>query len=169
MFTARRSTACLKLSVSHQVYFLILCMFLAFFFKSRTHVVHWFYLCLCLCPLVSVGFEYESCPDLILWEKRTAVLQGYETTASKLGGWTIDKHHALNIQSGESTRKPFLNDYSHPLFQMKHLLKRYLYTARNLHFYTLFIALLGNHLSLWCSKHFSVTAVVLLSGICVSA
>lgn len=52
--------------------------------------------------LVSVGFEYESCPDLILWEKRTAVLQGYETTASKLGGWTIDKHHALNIQSGES-------------------------------------------------------------------
>uniref|UniRef100_A0A3Q2PJJ9 Teneurin-4 n=1 Tax=Fundulus heteroclitus TaxID=8078 RepID=A0A3Q2PJJ9_FUNHE len=49
---------------------------------------------------VSVGFEYESCPDLILWEKRTAVLQGYETTASKLGGWTVDKHHALNIQSG---------------------------------------------------------------------
>lgn len=58
---------------------------------------------------VSVGFEYESCPDLILWEKRTAVLQGYETTASKLGGWTIDKHHALNIQSGESTCNPFLN------------------------------------------------------------
>lgn len=53
--------------------------------------------------VVSVGFEYESCPDLILWEKRTAVLQGYEITASKLGGWTIDKHHALNIQSGEST------------------------------------------------------------------
>uniref|UniRef100_H2UCY9 Teneurin-4 n=1 Tax=Takifugu rubripes TaxID=31033 RepID=H2UCY9_TAKRU len=49
---------------------------------------------------VSVGFEYESCPDFILWEKRTAVLQGYETTASKLGGWTVDKHHALNIQSG---------------------------------------------------------------------
>ncbi|XP_077578270.1 teneurin-4 isoform X3 [Stigmatopora nigra] len=49
---------------------------------------------------VSVGFEYESCPDLILWEKRTAVLQGYESLASKLGGWTVDKHHALNIQSG---------------------------------------------------------------------
>ncbi|XP_053702801.1 teneurin-4 isoform X2 [Synchiropus splendidus] len=49
---------------------------------------------------VSVGFEYESCPDLILWEKRTAVLQGYETMASKLGGWTVDKHHALNVQSG---------------------------------------------------------------------
>lgn len=51
--------------------------------------------------LVSVGFEYESCPDLILWEKRTAVLQGYETTASNLGGWSLDKHHALNIQSGK--------------------------------------------------------------------
>ncbi|KAM6973576.1 LOW QUALITY PROTEIN: teneurin-4 [Aplochiton taeniatus] len=49
---------------------------------------------------VSVGFEYESCPDLILWEKRTAILQGYETTASNLGGWSLDKHHALNIQSG---------------------------------------------------------------------
>ncbi|XP_059502567.1 teneurin-4 isoform X6 [Stegostoma tigrinum] len=48
---------------------------------------------------VSVGYEYESCPDLILWEKRTAVLQGYELDASNLGGWTLDKHHALNIQS----------------------------------------------------------------------
>ena len=52
-------------------------------------------------PTVSVGYEYESCPDLILWEKRTAVLQGYEIDASKLGGWSLDKHHALNIQSGE--------------------------------------------------------------------
>uniref|UniRef100_A0A8B9IS25 Teneurin transmembrane protein 4 n=1 Tax=Amazona collaria TaxID=241587 RepID=A0A8B9IS25_9PSIT len=49
---------------------------------------------------VSVGYEYESCPDLILWEKRTAVLQGYEIDASKLGGWSLDKHHALNIRSG---------------------------------------------------------------------
>ncbi|XP_036392110.1 teneurin-4 isoform X1 [Megalops cyprinoides] len=49
---------------------------------------------------VSVGYEYESCPDLILWEKRTAVLQGYESSASNLGGWSLDKHHALNIQSG---------------------------------------------------------------------
>lgn len=61
--------------------------------------------------IVSVGFEYESCPDFILWEKRTAVLQGYETTASKLGGWTVDKHHALNIQSGESTIQPLLFSY----------------------------------------------------------
>lgn len=52
---------------------------------------------------VSVGYEYESCPDLILWEKRTAVLQGYEIDASKLGGWSLDKHHALNIQSGRLT------------------------------------------------------------------
>lgn len=65
--------------------------------------------------LVSVGFEYESCPDLILWEKRTAVLQGYETTASKLGGWTLDKHHALNIQSGESASNSFSNSYSQPV------------------------------------------------------
>ncbi|XP_064414034.1 teneurin-4 isoform X3 [Latimeria chalumnae] len=49
---------------------------------------------------VSVGYEYESCPDLILWEKRTAVLQGYEVDASNLGGWSLDKHHVLNVQSG---------------------------------------------------------------------
>lgn len=28
------------------------------------------------------------------------MLQGYEIDASKLGGWSLDKHHALNIQSG---------------------------------------------------------------------
>ncbi|XP_066534387.1 teneurin-3 [Hoplias malabaricus] len=50
--------------------------------------------------VVSVGFEYESCLDLILWEKRTAVLQGYELDASNMGGWTLDKHHVLDVQSG---------------------------------------------------------------------
>ncbi|XP_072361714.1 teneurin-1 isoform X2 [Scyliorhinus torazame] len=49
---------------------------------------------------VSVGYEYETCPDLILWEKRTTILQGFEKDASKLGGWSLDKHHVLNIQSG---------------------------------------------------------------------
>ncbi|XP_051939704.1 teneurin-3 isoform X5 [Hippocampus zosterae] len=50
--------------------------------------------------VVSVGFEYESCLDLILWEKRTAVLQGYEMDASNIGGWTLDKHHILDVQNG---------------------------------------------------------------------
>ncbi|MGH0118288.1 UNVERIFIED_CONTAM: hypothetical protein FKN15_049309 [Acipenser sinensis] len=50
--------------------------------------------------VVSVGFEYETCPSLILWEKRTAVLQGYELDPSNLGGWSIDKHHVLNVRSG---------------------------------------------------------------------
>lgn len=76
--------------------------FLVLFFLHSFHSFH------CDLSLVSVGFEYESCPDLILWEKRTAVLQGYETTASKLGGWTLDKHHALNIQSGESVIYVFI-------------------------------------------------------------
>lgn len=53
-----------------------------------------------LCLTVSVGFEYESCLDLILWEKRTAVLQGYELDASNVGGWTLDKHHILDVQNG---------------------------------------------------------------------
>uniref|UniRef100_A0AAY4AC60 Teneurin-3 n=1 Tax=Denticeps clupeoides TaxID=299321 RepID=A0AAY4AC60_9TELE len=50
--------------------------------------------------VVSVGFEYESCLDLILWEKRTAMLQGYELDASNMGGWTLDKHHVLDVQNG---------------------------------------------------------------------
>uniref|UniRef100_A0A8D0H4F4 Teneurin-1 n=1 Tax=Sphenodon punctatus TaxID=8508 RepID=A0A8D0H4F4_SPHPU len=50
--------------------------------------------------MVSVGYEYETCPDFILWEKRTVILQGFELDASNLGGWSIDKHHVLNPQSG---------------------------------------------------------------------
>uniref|UniRef100_A0A670YS97 Teneurin-2 n=1 Tax=Pseudonaja textilis TaxID=8673 RepID=A0A670YS97_PSETE len=51
--------------------------------------------------VVSVGFEYETCPSLILWEKRTALLQGFELDPSNLGGWSLDKHHVLNIKSGK--------------------------------------------------------------------
>ncbi|MBN3270945.1 TEN1 protein, partial [Polyodon spathula] len=50
--------------------------------------------------IVSVGYEYEACPDFIVWEKRTALLQGFEMDASNLGGWSLDKHHILNLQSG---------------------------------------------------------------------
>lgn len=54
-----------------------------------------------LCLTVSVGFEYETCPSLILWEKRTALLQGFELDPSNLGGWSLDKHHILNVKSGK--------------------------------------------------------------------
>uniref|UniRef100_A0A3B3RS81 Teneurin-2 n=1 Tax=Paramormyrops kingsleyae TaxID=1676925 RepID=A0A3B3RS81_9TELE len=50
--------------------------------------------------VVSVGYEYETCPSLILWEKRMAVLQGFELEPSGLGSWSLDKHHALNVRSG---------------------------------------------------------------------
>ncbi|CAL8354637.1 unnamed protein product [Merluccius merluccius] len=50
--------------------------------------------------MVSVGYEYESCLDVVLWERRTAVLQGYELDASNIGGWTLDKHHVLDVQNG---------------------------------------------------------------------
>uniref|UniRef100_A0A8C6NS06 Teneurin transmembrane protein 1 n=1 Tax=Nothobranchius furzeri TaxID=105023 RepID=A0A8C6NS06_NOTFU len=49
---------------------------------------------------VSVGYEYESCPGAIQWERRTALMQGFELVPSSLGGWSLDKHHALNIRSG---------------------------------------------------------------------
>ncbi|TRY89046.1 hypothetical protein DNTS_022164, partial [Danionella cerebrum] len=50
--------------------------------------------------VVSMGFEYESCLNVILWEKRTAILQGYELEASNIGGWTLDKHHILDLANG---------------------------------------------------------------------
>lgn len=53
---------------------------------------------------VSVGYEYESCPGVIQWERRTALMQGFELVPSNLGGWSLDKHHALNIRSGETTQ-----------------------------------------------------------------
>lgn len=55
----------------------------------------------CAVISVSVGYEYESCLDLTLWEKRTAILQGYELDASNMGGWTLDKHHVLDVQNGK--------------------------------------------------------------------
>lgn len=57
---------------------------------------------MCLCVSVSVGYEYESCPGVIQWERRTALMQGFELVPSNLGGWSLDKHHALNIRSGEN-------------------------------------------------------------------
>ncbi|MEQ2160710.1 Teneurin-2, partial [Goodea atripinnis] len=53
-----------------------------------------------LLHVVSVGYEYESCASLILWEKRTSILQGYELDPTNLGGWSLDKHHILNTRSG---------------------------------------------------------------------
>ncbi|XP_030224300.1 teneurin-3 isoform X5 [Gadus morhua] len=50
--------------------------------------------------MVSVGYEYESCLDVVLWERRTAVLQGYELDASNIGGWMLDRHHVLDVQNG---------------------------------------------------------------------
>uniref|UniRef100_A0A8C9T954 Teneurin transmembrane protein 1 n=1 Tax=Scleropages formosus TaxID=113540 RepID=A0A8C9T954_SCLFO len=50
--------------------------------------------------VVSVGYEYETCPDFVVWEKRTALLQGFEMDSSNLGGWFLDKHHILSLQSG---------------------------------------------------------------------
>lgn len=55
------------------------------------------------CVPVSVGYEYESCADYIVWERRMAQLQGFEMIASNLGGWSLDKHHILNLQSGEGS------------------------------------------------------------------
>uniref|UniRef100_A0A8C6U1H4 Teneurin transmembrane protein 1 n=1 Tax=Neogobius melanostomus TaxID=47308 RepID=A0A8C6U1H4_9GOBI len=47
---------------------------------------------------VAVGYEFESCPGVIQWERRTAMMQGFELVPSNLGGWSLDRHHALNLR-----------------------------------------------------------------------
>lgn len=54
-----------------------------------------------LLSLVSVGFEYESCLSVVLWERRRSTLQGFEVDSSHMGSWTLEKHHVLDLQNGE--------------------------------------------------------------------
>ncbi|XP_059169179.1 teneurin-m-like isoform X2 [Physella acuta] len=48
---------------------------------------------------VYVGYQYLSC-DHIYWETRSATLNGYDMTASHIGGWNLDIHHTYNYQEG---------------------------------------------------------------------
>ncbi|KAF7238046.1 Teneurin-3 [Varanus komodoensis] len=63
----------------------------------------------------AVGYEYESCLDLTLWEKRTAILQGYELDASNMGGWTLDKHHVSSTKAmGKISSSLSSHQFSNP-------------------------------------------------------
>lgn len=68
--------------------------------KTSSSLMCW--ICFFFSLLVSVGYEYESCPGAVQWERRTALMHGFELVPSNLGGWSLDKHHALNIRSGEN-------------------------------------------------------------------
>ncbi|XP_035826375.1 teneurin-m, partial [Aplysia californica] len=48
---------------------------------------------------VFVGYQYMSC-DHVYWETRSATLNGYDMTASHIGGWNLDIHHTYNHQEG---------------------------------------------------------------------
>lgn len=52
------------------------------------------------CFPVYVGYQYLSC-DHIYWETRSATLNGYDMTASHIGGWNLDIHHTYNHQEGK--------------------------------------------------------------------
>ncbi|PVD34980.1 hypothetical protein C0Q70_06261 [Pomacea canaliculata] len=48
---------------------------------------------------VSVGYQYQGC-DYIFWETRSTTVNGYDLTASYIGGWNLDIHHMYNYQEG---------------------------------------------------------------------
>lgn len=49
--------------------------------------------------LVSIGFEYVDCQQ-ILWYKKSVKMTGQDVPTANVGGWTFNVHHKLNIQSG---------------------------------------------------------------------
>ncbi|KAK7495277.1 hypothetical protein BaRGS_00013459 [Batillaria attramentaria] len=48
---------------------------------------------------VYVGYQYQGC-DHIFWETRSTTVNGYDLTASHIGGWNLDIHHMYNYQEG---------------------------------------------------------------------
>ncbi|XP_076467550.1 teneurin-3-like isoform X4 [Babylonia areolata] len=48
---------------------------------------------------VYVGYQYHGC-DYIFWETRSTTVNGYDLTASHIGGWNLDIHHMYNYQEG---------------------------------------------------------------------
>ena len=50
-----------------------------------------------------VGYQYQGC-DYIFWETRSTTVNGYDLTASHIGGWNLDIHHMYNYQEGNTRR-----------------------------------------------------------------
>ncbi|XP_076447152.1 teneurin-m-like [Babylonia areolata] len=48
---------------------------------------------------VYVGYQYQDC-DYIFWETRSTTVNGFDLTASHIGGWNLDIHHMYNYQEG---------------------------------------------------------------------
>jgi teneurin len=49
--------------------------------------------------LVKVGYEYNTCPEII-WEVQTTKLSGHDMSISDIGGWNLDIHHRYNFHEG---------------------------------------------------------------------
>ena len=56
------------------------------------------------CVPVYVGYQYQGC-DYIFWETRSTTVNGYDLTASHIGGWNLDIHHMYNYQEGKKQNK----------------------------------------------------------------
>ncbi|XP_070197746.1 teneurin-m-like isoform X2 [Littorina saxatilis] len=48
---------------------------------------------------VYVGYQYQGC-EYTFWETRSTTVNGYDLTASHIGGWNLDIHHMYNYQEG---------------------------------------------------------------------
>jgi len=49
--------------------------------------------------LVKVGYEYDSCSQII-WNVQSTRISGQDLSVSNIGGWDLDIHHRYNFQEG---------------------------------------------------------------------
>lgn len=58
--------------------------------------------------IVSVGYEYGSCTEGIVWVTKSTGLPGHDMAISEIGGWNLNIHHRYNfiegiLQKGDGT------------------------------------------------------------------
>ncbi len=50
--------------------------------------------------IVSIGYEYMNCSQIV-WYRKSVKITGQDIPTANVGGWTFDVHHKLNIQAGK--------------------------------------------------------------------
>ena len=51
--------------------------------------------------LVSIGYEYMNCSQIV-WYRKSVKMAGQDIPTANVGGWTFNVHHKLNIQAGKA-------------------------------------------------------------------
>ena len=61
--------------------------------------------------IISVGYEYGSCTDGIIWVTKSTGLPGHDMAISEIGGWNLNIHHRYNFIEGILQKGDGINIY----------------------------------------------------------